>query len=117
TRSNNLWITESIAACRYQIHISFEQKACLMSISFEDKENFDLALMETDSAKLYFLYGKMRAMDDFSTIDTSHTYSLVSMENVRWKRTLRECTFDRCQAIALINLDLFDYCFQIVHLA
>ncbi|KAF9814747.1 hypothetical protein SFRURICE_014842 [Spodoptera frugiperda] len=32
-----------------------------------------LAQVETELAKLYFLYGKMRAMDGFPTIDTSHT--------------------------------------------
>ncbi|KAF9798459.1 hypothetical protein SFRURICE_012487, partial [Spodoptera frugiperda] len=32
-----------------------------------------LALVETGSTKICFLYGKMRAMDGFPTIDTSHT--------------------------------------------
>ncbi|KAF9806621.1 hypothetical protein SFRURICE_012158, partial [Spodoptera frugiperda] len=32
-----------------------------------------LALVETDSAKLSFLYRKTRDLDDFPTIDTSHT--------------------------------------------
>ncbi|KAF9823381.1 hypothetical protein SFRURICE_006594 [Spodoptera frugiperda] len=31
------------------------------------------ALVKTDSAKICFLYGKMRAVDGFPTIDTSHT--------------------------------------------
>ncbi|KAF9791789.1 hypothetical protein SFRURICE_020188 [Spodoptera frugiperda] len=32
-----------------------------------------LALVETDSAKVGFLYGKIRAMNGFPIIDTSHT--------------------------------------------
>lgn len=32
-----------------------------------------LALVETDSVKLCFLYAKMRAMDGFATMETSHT--------------------------------------------
>ncbi|KAF9793953.1 hypothetical protein SFRURICE_014163 [Spodoptera frugiperda] len=32
-----------------------------------------LTMVETDSAKPYFLYRKIRAMDGFLTIDTSHT--------------------------------------------
>ncbi|KAF9805336.1 hypothetical protein SFRURICE_007579 [Spodoptera frugiperda] len=50
-----------------------------------------LALVETDSAKLCFLYGKMRVMDGFTTIDISYSilelliflaqlHSLVSVE-------------------------------------
>ncbi|KAF9788934.1 hypothetical protein SFRURICE_018510, partial [Spodoptera frugiperda] len=33
----------------------------------------DLALVEMDSTKLCFLYGKMRAMDGFPTIDITYT--------------------------------------------
>ncbi|KAF9796916.1 hypothetical protein SFRURICE_016584 [Spodoptera frugiperda] len=34
---------------------------------------YSLALVETDSVKIGFLYGKMRDIDGFPTIDTSHT--------------------------------------------
>uniref|UniRef100_A0A2H1W5F0 SFRICE_031584 n=1 Tax=Spodoptera frugiperda TaxID=7108 RepID=A0A2H1W5F0_SPOFR len=39
----------------------------------------DLALVEMDSTKLCFLYGKMRAMDGFPTIDI--TYTRAASEN------------------------------------
>ncbi|KAF9814534.1 hypothetical protein SFRURICE_020712 [Spodoptera frugiperda] len=39
------------------------------------KGTYSLALVETESAKLCFLYRKMHAMDGFPTIDTSHTRS------------------------------------------
>uniref|UniRef100_A0A2H1VF05 SFRICE_007286 n=1 Tax=Spodoptera frugiperda TaxID=7108 RepID=A0A2H1VF05_SPOFR len=47
-----------------------------------------LALAETNSAKLCFLYGKMRAMDGYPTIDTSHTrtatYQQLSVGGLRF---------------------------------
>ncbi|KAF9796862.1 hypothetical protein SFRURICE_015844, partial [Spodoptera frugiperda] len=34
---------------------------------------YSLALVKTDSDRLCFFYGKMRTVDGFSTIETSHT--------------------------------------------
>ncbi|KAF9808040.1 hypothetical protein SFRURICE_017212 [Spodoptera frugiperda] len=51
-----------------------------------------LALVETDSAKLCFSYGKMRAMDTFPTINTSHTRGArlprtTTYVQYQWKRS------------------------------
>uniref|UniRef100_A0A2H1VHM5 SFRICE_036760 n=1 Tax=Spodoptera frugiperda TaxID=7108 RepID=A0A2H1VHM5_SPOFR len=49
-------------------------------------QNPVFALVETDSAELCFLYGKMRAMDGFPTVNTSHTrvahFSLFSVATI-----------------------------------
>ncbi|KAF9815898.1 hypothetical protein SFRURICE_009796 [Spodoptera frugiperda] len=47
-----------------------------------------LALVETDLAKFWFLNGKMRAIDDFPTIDTSHTRTHSYIAHLWWKSTL-----------------------------
>uniref|UniRef100_A0A2H1VSU5 SFRICE_014745 n=1 Tax=Spodoptera frugiperda TaxID=7108 RepID=A0A2H1VSU5_SPOFR len=53
--------------------------------------NYSIALVETDSAKYVFLYGKMSAMDGFPTIDTSHTRAAYLPRSYiayyQWKRS------------------------------
>uniref|UniRef100_A0A2H1WQ66 SFRICE_035354 n=1 Tax=Spodoptera frugiperda TaxID=7108 RepID=A0A2H1WQ66_SPOFR len=90
TRKNNLWITQRVAPCgnrtRYMVHGSqlpshranrkFAMLRCcgcvwLPPIIVNGTES--IALVETDSANLCFLYGMMRAMDSVPIIDTSHT--------------------------------------------
>ncbi|KAF9802514.1 hypothetical protein SFRURICE_013701 [Spodoptera frugiperda] len=63
----------------------------------------NLALDETDSATLCFLYGKMRAMDGFPTNNTSHTGATHLLRTVILQRHIFIAHLTRTDSSSLLS--------------
>ncbi|KAF9817134.1 hypothetical protein SFRURICE_013922 [Spodoptera frugiperda] len=80
----------------------------LYSIVYRNVTGHNLALVETDSAKLCFLYRTVRAMDGFPTIDTSYNRAAHFSSTATLRRQLYSTSYSHSYIETTHDTDLRD---------